>query len=159
MPAGASRAKADLTSSSTRVRVRGGRVQALQNRGQLRQAPRAGVGQRLGFGLQSIAARFELDQAAHERLGAVTADVLELFDGVLEPFALGLELRKFLPVLLALLGIRLPSEERRRFDQHRARRRVQLFDGSELLQSLPTIPIWLALTAALPRDWTAAACA
>ena len=24
----------------------------------------------------------------------------------------------------------------------------------ELLQSLPTIPIWLALTAALPRDWT-----
>ena len=26
----------------------------------------------------------------------------------------------------------------------------------ELLQSLPTIPIWLALTAALPRDWTPA---
>jgi peptide/nickel transport system permease protein len=25
--------------------------------------------------------------------------------------------------------------------------------GSELLQSLPTIPIWLALTAALPRGW------
>ena len=24
----------------------------------------------------------------------------------------------------------------------------------ELLQSLPTIPIWLALTAALPRDWS-----
>ena len=24
----------------------------------------------------------------------------------------------------------------------------------ELLQSLPTIPIWLVLTAALPRDWT-----
>jgi peptide/nickel transport system permease protein len=24
----------------------------------------------------------------------------------------------------------------------------------ELLQSIPTIPIWLALTAALPRDWT-----
>jgi peptide/nickel transport system permease protein len=23
----------------------------------------------------------------------------------------------------------------------------------ELLQSVPTIPIWLALTAALPRDW------
>jgi hypothetical protein len=24
----------------------------------------------------------------------------------------------------------------------------------ELLQSVPTIPIWLALSAALPRDWT-----
>ena len=24
----------------------------------------------------------------------------------------------------------------------------------ELLQSMPTIPIWLALSAALPRDWT-----
>jgi peptide/nickel transport system permease protein len=23
----------------------------------------------------------------------------------------------------------------------------------EILQSLPTIPIWLAMTAALPRDW------
>ena len=44
---------------------------------------------------------------------------------------------------------------RRHFRLLRRRRKHQIIQRLiELLQSVPTIPIWLALSAALPRDWT-----